>query len=57
MCPDLMLPSSIFSTVCLRLQVNPANKSSFQGISSERAFADFIFASVILHLVVMNFIG
>lgn len=43
--------------VCLRLQVNPQNKSIFQGISPERGFADFIFAHVILHLVVINFIG
>ncbi|CAH3195907.1 unnamed protein product [Porites evermanni] len=43
--------------VCLRVQSNPANLSDFKGISPERAFADFIFASVILHLVVMNFIG
>ena len=44
-------------SVCLRLQVNPQNKSEFSGISPERGFADFIFAHVILHLVVMNFIG
>ncbi|XP_050297097.1 dolichyl-diphosphooligosaccharide--protein glycosyltransferase subunit DAD1 [Anthonomus grandis grandis] len=43
--------------VCLRLQVNPENKNQFYGISPERGFADFIFAHVILHLVVMNFIG
>jgi oligosaccharyltransferase complex subunit epsilon len=43
--------------VCLRLQVNPQNKSQFEGISPERAFADFVFAHIILHLVVMNFIG
>ncbi|ESO87840.1 hypothetical protein LOTGIDRAFT_193969 [Lottia gigantea] len=43
--------------VCLRLQVNPLNKSDFSGISPERAFADFVFAHVILHLVVVNFIG
>lgn len=43
--------------VCLRLQSNPENKSIFQGISPERGFADFIFAHVILHLVVFNFIG
>ncbi|KAJ8949513.1 hypothetical protein NQ314_008206 [Rhamnusium bicolor] len=43
--------------VCLRLQVNPENKSQFYGISPERGFADFIFAHVVLHLVVMNFIG
>ncbi|XP_060519815.1 dolichyl-diphosphooligosaccharide--protein glycosyltransferase subunit DAD1 [Cylas formicarius] len=43
--------------VCLRLQVNPENKNQFFGISPERGFADFIFAHVVLHLVVMNFIG
>ncbi|GBM37847.1 Dolichyl-diphosphooligosaccharide--protein glycosyltransferase subunit DAD1 [Araneus ventricosus] len=43
--------------VCLRLQVNPQNSSNFCGIPPERAFADFIFAHVVLHLVVMNFIG
>lgn len=43
--------------VCLRLQANFQNKSIFAGITPERGFADFIFAHVILHLVVMNFIG
>ncbi|XP_057291177.1 dolichyl-diphosphooligosaccharide--protein glycosyltransferase subunit DAD1-like [Hydractinia symbiolongicarpus] len=43
--------------VCLRVQSNPRNRMEFKGISPERAFADFIFANVILHLVVMNFIG
>jgi len=43
--------------VCLRLQVNPQNKNEFRELSQERAFADFIFAHVILHLVVINFIG
>lgn len=52
----LILKFSIF-VVCLRLQVNPQNKTDFVGISPERAFADFIFAHVILHLVVINFIG
>lgn len=46
-----------YISVCLRLQVNPENKSQFYGISPERGFADFIFAHCILHLVVMNFIG
>ena len=41
----------------LRIQVNPENKVDFPNISPERAFADFIFAHVILHLVVVNFIG
>jgi len=44
-------------SVCLRLQVNPQNKSQFHGISPERGFADFIFAHIILHIVIMNFIG
>lgn len=42
---------------CMRMQVNPANKSEFHGITPERAFADFVFANVILHLVVVNFMG
>nr|CAG4645964.1 EOG090X0KAT [Lynceus sp. MCZ IZ 141354] len=42
---------------CLRIQVNPANKAEFAKISPERAFADFIFAHVVLHLTVINFIG
>ncbi|ODM89267.1 Dolichyl-diphosphooligosaccharide--protein glycosyltransferase subunit DAD1 [Orchesella cincta] len=43
--------------VCLRIQVNPENKSLFLEISQERAFADFVIAHLLLHLVVMNFIG
>ena len=53
----ILILSFDFFPVCLRVQSNPANMSDFKGISPERAFADFIFASVILHLVVMNFIG
>uniref|UniRef100_A0A915AKS5 Dolichyl-diphosphooligosaccharide--protein glycosyltransferase subunit DAD1 n=1 Tax=Parascaris univalens TaxID=6257 RepID=A0A915AKS5_PARUN len=41
----------------LRIQVNPENKSMFPHISPERAFADFIFAHIILHLVIANFLG
>lgn len=48
---------SFSHAVCLRLQVNPENKLQFAGISPERGFADFILAHVVLHLVVMNFIG
>lgn len=48
---------SFILAVCLRIQINPQNKADFQGISPERAFADFLFASTILHLVVMNFVG
>lgn len=42
---------------CLRIQINDENKNEFSGISHERAFADFILAHVILHLVVANFLG
>lgn len=46
-----------FLLVCLRIQINPQNKGDFLSISPERAFADFLFAHTVLHLVVMNFIG
>ncbi|CAI4222384.1 unnamed protein product [Auanema sp. JU1783] len=42
---------------CLRIQVNDENKSEFSHISPERAFADFILAHVVLHLVIVNFLG
>ena len=45
------------TAVSLRIQVNPENKSQFAHISAERAFADFLFSHLILHLVVVNFIG
>ncbi|VDN02291.1 unnamed protein product [Thelazia callipaeda] len=41
----------------LRIQINPENKPLFPHIGPERAFADFIFAHVIFHLVVTNFLG
>jgi oligosaccharyltransferase complex subunit epsilon len=47
----------LFVSVCLRIQINPTNKGEFQSVSPERAFADFLFAHTVLHLVVMNFIG
>ncbi|UYV64851.1 DAD1 [Cordylochernes scorpioides] len=53
----LHLLEHVFGAVCLRLQVNPQNKAHFGHMSAERAFGDFIFAHVILHLVVINFIG
>ncbi|CAH1269665.1 PREDICTED: dolichyl-diphosphooligosaccharide--protein glycosyltransferase subunit DAD1-like [Branchiostoma belcheri] len=49
--------ASFVLAVCLRVQVNPQNRKDFLHISPERAFADFVFAHIILHLVVMNFIG
>ncbi|XP_067309424.1 dolichyl-diphosphooligosaccharide--protein glycosyltransferase subunit DAD1 [Pseudorasbora parva] len=43
--------------VCLRIQINPQNKGDFLTVSPERAFADFLFAHTVLHLVVVNFVG
>ncbi|KAF1817942.1 defender against death DAD protein, partial [Dissoconium aciculare CBS 342.82] len=44
-------------TASLRIQTNPANKGDFENISHERAFADFIFGSMILHFFCVNFIN
>ncbi|XP_072552398.1 dolichyl-diphosphooligosaccharide--protein glycosyltransferase subunit DAD1 [Salminus brasiliensis] len=48
---------SFILAVCLRIQINPQNKGEFLSISPERAFADFLFAHTVLHLVVINFVG
>ncbi|CAI0473014.1 unnamed protein product [Linum tenue] len=42
--------------VCLRIQVNKDNKE-FKDVAPERAFADFILCNLVLHLVIMNFMG
>eukprot|EP00735_Rhodelphis_limneticus_P000943 TRINITY_DN11479_c0_g1::TRINITY_DN11479_c0_g1_i1::g.10910::m.10910 TRINITY_DN11479_c0_g1::TRINITY_DN11479_c0_g1_i1::g.10910 ORF type:complete len:124 (+),score=16.09,sp/Q5RBB4/DAD1_PONAB/57.14/1e-39,DAD/PF02109.11/4.1e-45,PIG-F/PF06699.6/0.042,DUF4191/PF13829.1/0.053 TRINITY_DN11479_c0_g1_i1:40-372(+) len=42
-------------TVSLRAQVT--KPQDFHGISAERAFIDYIFCNMVLHLVVINFIG
>jgi len=44
-------------TASLRIQSNPANKSEFSSVSPERAFADFVFGSLILHFFCVNFIN
>jgi len=44
-------------TASLRIQTNPENKADFKEISHERAFADFIFGSLILHFFCVNFIN
>ena len=44
------------AAVCLRLQVDPTNKDFF-GVSPERAFADYVLANLVLHLVVWNYMG
>ncbi|KAL3619481.1 Dolichyl-diphosphooligosaccharide-protein glycosyltransferase subunit dad1 [Castilleja foliolosa] len=42
--------------VSLRIQVNKENKE-FKDLPPERAFADFILCNLVLHLVIMNFLG
>nr|CAB3484314.1 unnamed protein product [Digitaria exilis] len=50
---NLML---FFLSFCLRIQVNKDNKE-FKDLPPERAFADFILCNLVLHLVIMNFLG
>ncbi|KAE9404513.1 defender against cell death 1 [Gymnopus androsaceus JB14] len=44
-------------TASLRSQVNPENKTEFKEVSPERAFADFVLGSIVLHFFVYNFLG
>ncbi|KAF2186865.1 defender against death DAD protein [Zopfia rhizophila CBS 207.26] len=44
-------------TASLRIQTNPENKAEFKSISNERAFADFVFGSLLLHFFCVNFIN
>jgi oligosaccharyltransferase complex subunit epsilon len=44
-------------TASLRSQVNSANRALFKEVSPERAFADFVVGSVVLHFFVFNFLG
>ncbi|CAD7078983.1 unnamed protein product [Hermetia illucens] len=57
----IMLTGIVQFVYCCLVGTFPFNSflSGFisTGISPERGFADFIFAHVILHLVVINFIG
>ncbi|KAK3394731.1 DAD family-domain-containing protein [Podospora didyma] len=41
----------------LRIQTTEANKSDFPAVSPERAFADFVVCSLILHFFCVNFIN
>ncbi|KAH8915045.1 defender against death DAD protein [Atractiella rhizophila] len=44
-------------TASLRSQVNPKMRATFPSVSQERAFADFVFSSLILHYFVFNYLG
>ncbi|KAI8380213.1 DAD/Ost2 [Blakeslea trispora] len=41
----------------LRIQTNVENRASFKTISPERAFADFVVCSLLLHIFCINFLG
>ncbi|KAK7421909.1 oligosaccharyltransferase complex subunit epsilon [Neonectria punicea] len=44
-------------TISLRVQTNETNKSEFPSVSPERAFADYVVCSLILHFFCVNFIN
>ncbi|KAF2013367.1 defender against death DAD protein [Aaosphaeria arxii CBS 175.79] len=44
-------------TASLRMQTNPENSKEFEGTSHERAFADFVLGSFLLHFFCVNFIN
>ena len=45
-------------TVSLRMQTNPENGAAFgKGMSQERAFADYVLGSLILHFFCVNFVN
>lgn len=44
-------------TTNLRIQTNDKNNTDFMHISPERAFADYVFGSLILHFFCVNFIN
>ncbi|KAJ3032869.1 oligosaccharyltransferase complex subunit epsilon [Rhizophlyctis rosea] len=41
----------------LRIQVNPKNTDFNKSISPERAFADYLFSSIVFYAFVVNFLG
>ncbi|PHH87792.1 hypothetical protein CDD83_8392 [Cordyceps sp. RAO-2017] len=44
-------------TVSLRSQTTESNKSDFSAVSPERAFADYVVCSLVLHFFCVNFIN
>ncbi|CAM1506591.1 Fc.00g062320.m01.CDS01 [Cosmosporella sp. VM-42] len=44
-------------TISLRMQTTEANKADFPSVSPERAFADYVVCSLILHFFCVNFIN
>lgn len=44
-------------TASLRIQTNPENRKDFAKMSDERAFADYVLSSLLLHFFCVNFIN
>jgi len=44
-------------TASLRIQTSPENAAEFKTVSMERAFADYVFGSLLLHFFCINFIN
>ncbi|KAK4046551.1 oligosaccharyltransferase complex subunit epsilon [Microbotryomycetes sp. JL201] len=44
-------------TASLRSQVNPKNATTFPTLSPERALADYVFGTLVLHFFVYNYLG
>ena len=41
----------------LRMQTKPTKADEFPEVNKDRAFLDFVIASVVLHFFVVNFLG
>eukprot|EP00775_Hariotina_reticulata_P005971 gene5971-6210_t len=53
----LLCSLAFFSlTASLRMQSDPSNKD-FEGLSPERAYADYVLANLVLFLAAWNYIG
>lgn len=44
-------------TASLRMQLTPANKAEFEGLTLQRAMADYVVAGMLLFFVTWNFMG
>ncbi|VDM20041.1 unnamed protein product [Hydatigera taeniaeformis] len=49
--------ASFILAVCLRMHSNPQNADVFPDYMPEWAFGNFVFAHIVLHLAVFNFMG
>uniref|UniRef100_A0A0A9Y9T5 Dolichyl-diphosphooligosaccharide--protein glycosyltransferase subunit DAD1 n=1 Tax=Lygus hesperus TaxID=30085 RepID=A0A0A9Y9T5_LYGHE len=49
--------ASVVAAASLRSQVNPQNTYKFPNSTPEKAFAEFVFFHIVLHLAVVHFMG